>query len=55
MHVFRTEWLVTLPCKLAFFAAGGEKFANLVLTEGTSHVPDIVTWFPLVFNGEVKW
>ena len=43
MHVFRTEWLVTLPCKLAFFAVVGGKFP-------ISFSPHIVIWFPLMFN-----
>ena len=51
MHVFRTEWLVTLPCKLAFFAAVERNLPISFLPKGTSHVSHIVIWFPLMFNG----
>ena len=49
MQVFLTEWLVTLPCKPAFFAVVGRKFANFVFTKQTSHIPHVTALEKLVF------
>ena len=53
MQVFLTEWLVTLPCKPAFFTAV-EKFADFIFSKRTSHVPHLVIWFSLMFDCAVK-
>ena len=38
----------------SIFRSRGEKFADLVFTKRTSHMPHVVIWFPLIFDCEVK-
>ena len=33
----------------SIFGSPGKKFVNLVLSQLTFHVPNVITWFPVVF------